>query len=380
MKKRLMLYGILLTILIAGCRDMYDIPNEVKNLNLLVIEGFLNSNGPTSIKLSRTVNLRDTAQIKPEINAIVKVEGENSTSYTLTGNAKGEYNYPFLPLIDNIKYRLRIKTATGKEYLSDFVPVQKSPAIDSVNWQRKESGLETGIQIYVNTHDPQNQTKYYRWEYDETWEFHSPFSSSFEYRNDSMLPRTDPIKIFICWKSESSTSVLLGSSAKLSQDVISLAPITVIPSGSIKITVRYSILIKQYALTKEAYNYWEILKKNTEQVGTLFDPQPSHLFANIHCVTSPDEEVLGYISAGSTSEKRLFITRNEVEPWNYFHGCITDTIANKPAFLKAAFGSKILVPTEAIYGPFGSIAAYVGAIEPCVDCTTIGTNVKPSFW
>src|SRR5436189_1938037 len=105
MKKTIIASVILLALFSTGCRELYDIPDEAKNVKLLVVEGFLNSNGPTIIKLSRTVNLKDTAKIKPELNAIVKVEGENNTSFTLTGNLKGEYAYPSLPLLDNVKYR-----------------------------------------------------------------------------------------------------------------------------------------------------------------------------------------------------------------------------------------------------------------------------------
>ncbi|MES1222130.1 MAG: DUF4249 domain-containing protein, partial [Bacteroidota bacterium] len=298
--------GLLVVIVFAGCKDLYDLPDEVKNVRLLVVEGQINAGaGPTTIKLSRTVNLKDTASIKPELKAVVTVEGENGSNYTLTGDTKGQYSNAQLAINANVKYRLRIKTTDNKEYLSEYVPVVNAPPIDSVNWQRKESGIETGIQIFVNTHDPQNNTRYYRWEYDATWEFHSPYFSGFEFQNGKVISRVEPNKVLICWKSESSSQVFLGSSAKLSQDQISLFPLNIIPFSSIKISVRYSILVKQYALTKQAFEYWDVLKKNTEQVGTLFDPQPSNLISNIHCVSNPGELVVGFISAGAVSEKRF---------------------------------------------------------------------------
>jgi len=379
MKKTLTASFILLILFFTGCREIYNIPDETKNVKLLVVEGLLNSNGSTTIKLSRTVNPADTTKIKSELNAVVKVEGENNSSFTLTGNSKGEYVYPSLPLIDNVKYRLRIKTKEGKEYLSDFVPVQKSPSIDSVNWKRKETGLETGIQIYVNTHDAQNQTRYYRWEYDETWEFHSTYASSFEYKNDTVVQRTDPLAIYICWTSESSNRILVSSSEKLNQDIISLAPLTIIPFSSIKMSVRYSILVKQYALTKEGYEYWNLMRKNTEQVGTLFDPQPSSLFSNIRCLTTPDEQVIGFVSAGTISEKRIFISNAEVVPWTYKQICaVEDTIAKKDITTKFANG--YYIPTQAIYDMRGNIVAYLAGEAVCVDCRLRGTNIKPLFW
>ncbi|MBK5270399.1 MAG: DUF4249 domain-containing protein [Bacteroidia bacterium] len=372
--------GCMAVFFTTGCKDMYDLPDSAMNVRLLVVEGNLNSgSGSTTIKLSRTVNLKDTVQKKPELKATVTIEGENGVSYPLTGNMEGEYNSVQLPINANTKYRLRIKTTENKEYLSDYVPVLNAPPIDSVSWQRKESGLETGIQIYVNTHDPQNNTKYYRWDYDETWEFHSPIYSGFEYKNDSVLPRPDPTKVLICWKTELSNQVLVSSSQKLTEDRISFFPLITIPFGSIKFTVRYSILVRQYALTRQAYEYWDVLKKNTEQLGTLFDPQPSNFISNIHCVTNPNEQVVGFISAGSIAEKRLFISKNEVDPWSYFSPCIEDSVV-KPKDYKLIFGKKFLIPTREEFNLIGVLVGYWGTEPMCADCTLRGTNVKPSFW
>jgi hypothetical protein len=74
----------------------------------------------------------------------------------------------------------------------------------------------------------------------------------------------------------------------------------------------YTINVTQYALTKEAYEYWDNLKKNTEKIGSIFDPQPFADFGNIHCISDPDEPVIGFISACSTSQKRLYIFYSQV--------------------------------------------------------------------
>jgi hypothetical protein len=371
--------GSYIAMILTGCKDLYYPPDSAKDVRSLVVEGLLNSGqAPTVIRLSRTVNLNDTAKIKYELGAQVTVEGENGSKFTLTGNTKGEYSIVQLSLDGNVKYRVRIRTTDSKEYLSDFVPVQTAPPIDNIVWKRKEDGLQPGIQIFLNSHDDQNKTKYYRWEYDETWEFHSPYPSYYEYVNGLFIPRPDPTKLWMCWRSEPSNTILVGSSAQLAQDVISLAPITLVPFGSIKMTVRYSILVRQYALTKEAYDYWDILRKNTEQVGTLFDPQPSHLKSNIHCTSVPDEQVIGFISAGTITEKRIFITNDEVRPWNYFHNCGDETEVF-PMDYVGFFGSHTLIPTRA-HTVMGVAISYYGSYPSCVDCTLSGTNVKPSFW
>lgn len=359
----------------AACKQEYPLPRETNDLNLLVVEGLLNSGpGPTVVRLTRTFNPTDVGSVVPEVNAQVSVEGENNSTFVLTGNTKGEYINNQLNLDNAVKYRLRIRTTGGKEYLSDFVPVQLTPPIDSVHWKRTGEA----IQLLVSTHDPQNTTWYYRWEYNETWEIHSDFISNYRWVDPNVVLRPDPFAIYFCWRHEASTRVFLNSSAKLTQDVISAQQLHSIPLGTEKISIRYSVLVRQYALTEEAYQFWEIMKKNTEQVGTLFDPQPSQLLSNIHAVNDPGEPVIGYVSAGSISENRLFINRNEVEPWRYRRDCVERVIPLDS--LRYFFPNDQYIPLQEWYAPGGRLGGYTSSLRNCVDCTTRGTNVRPAFW
>lgn len=367
---------VLMTLMTMACKQEYPLPEETQNLNLLVVEGTLNSGaGPTVVRLSRTFDPTRVGVIIPEVRAQVTVEGDNNTTFTLTGNSRGEYINNQLNLNTGVKYRVRIKTAGGKEYLSDFVPVQNSPPIDSVHWRRADDG----IQLLVSTHDPQNKTWYYRWEFDETWEIHSDFISNFKWEDPRVVARPDPFAIYFCWVSDASRRLYVNSSAKLSQDVISGQQLNLIPLAAERISVRYSILVTQYALTKEAYQFWEIMKKNTEQVGTLFDPQPSQLLSNIHSVNDATEPVIGFISAGAVSQKRLFIRRNEVEPWRYRRDCEMRIIPLDS--IRFFFPNDAWIPLQEWYTPMGGrLFGYESGIRTCVDCTTRGTNIRPAFW
>lgn len=376
MKSKIKIVLFSIVLLLSACKQEYPLPKETRNLNLLVVEGLLNSGpGQTIVRLSRSFNPSDIGSVVPELRAQVTVEGESGSTFVLTGNTKGEYINNQLNLNGNQKYRLRIITAGSREYLSDFVPVQFSPAIDSVHWKRNDEEMH----LLVSSHDAQNKTRYYRWEYEETWEIHSAFFSNFQYVDPNVVIRPDPSAIYYCWRSNTSKDILLNSSAKLTQDVISDQSLLRIPLGDEKISVRYSILVRQYPLTKEAYRFWEIMKKNTEQVGTLFDPQPSQLLSNIHSVKDINEPVLGFVSAGSFSEKRIFIRRGEVEPWRYFRECEERVVPLDS--LKFFFPNFEWIPLQEYYSPLsGRFAGYTSGTKICVDCTARGTPVKPAFW
>ena len=68
-----------------------------------------------------------------------------------------------------------MSTDDGGSYVSEAVKVLKTPAIDSLHVGiRSQVGVdnenEQSVVIYVDTHDPDNNTWYYRWEWEQTWE------------------------------------------------------------------------------------------------------------------------------------------------------------------------------------------------------------------
>lgn len=361
----------------TGCKEKFPFPESVVSKNYLVVEGFINSgNDSTHIKLSRTATPNDTALIKPERSARVFIESNNGLSYPLAETKAGLYSAaPFTP-DPAAKYRINIQTTNGRLYFSDFVEVKATPPIDSINWVRTDDG----VRIYANTHDPQNATRYYAWQFDETWEIQSTYWSLWEYKNEEMIRRYDPYRLATCWQSASSTNIFIGSSARLANDVIYGMPLVFIPDNSWKLGVRYSINVKQKALSKAAFEYLEKMKKNSEQLGSIFDPQPSSITGNMYCSDDPDEMVIGYLYATNVEEKRIFISRGQVSGWKYRLYCEIFSVTNlSKDSLDAAFGNGSNLVINEIRND-GGLIGYMGSSATCIDCTLRGTNIKPDFW
>ena len=178
--KKLFIYTISLLIT-GGCKERYLPSITSPPTGYLVVEGFISSGTePTSITLTRSISLYDSVNIMYEHNAVVNIESDNNETFPLFETGNGVYVSSSLSLNNNQKYHLTIKTQDGKQYASDFATVKRTPAIDSISWQRENGG----VKIYVNTHDPQNNTRYYHWKYEETWEFHATYYSSLVYYYD----------------------------------------------------------------------------------------------------------------------------------------------------------------------------------------------------
>ncbi len=372
-------FFILVMINLFCCTQPYNPPNIKGNYNYLVVDGIV-INGPTQtvINLSRSQNINDSSYytLIPETGAIINVVGSLGDTYALQEQGAGAYVADSLNLNPGETYQIKIVTANGSQYQSDSSTLSSSPPIDTVNWQLTSNGL----QIYVNTHDPLNNTHFYLWQYAETWEYHSAYDASFEYVNQLVVPRDSAQRVYKCWQSDQSTNLIIGSSAKLQQDIIYEQPLVFIPSSSEKLGVEYSILVKQFALTEKAYNFWQTLQKNTEQLGSLFDAQPSQLTGNVHNLSNPNEPVLGFVSFSSLQQQRIFIYNSELSTWGYNHlACEEIVVVNNPDSFAFYYGAGY-IPVSEDYPPSGFVG-YYSALSSCVDCTLHGgTTLKPSFW
>jgi Domain of unknown function (DUF4249) len=361
-------------LLLSGCREPYQPPVVKDQSNLLVVDAFLDGgDGSCAVILSRSQNVSNPKAPLMEKNANVQLEDGEGNVYTLKEMSEGNYRVSNITVDTQLKYQLSIKTEAGKSYRSDYVEIKKTPPIDDVTWKATDQGL----QFYVSTHDDEKKSIYYQYRFVETWAYTAPFPSNFEFQNGVPVIRLDDI--YHCWKTSSSSEISIATSAKLSEDVISNFPFYLILRPSEKYLLRYSILVKQNVLTSEAYNYWQQLQKNTEKIGTLFDPQPSQVLSNIQNVDNPDEPVLGYFNAGITTEKRIFVSSSEL-PSGWFYRdspCRADTalIADLGHHLTdILIGGLYMGESTVPYGySYTSIA--------CGDCRIAGgTTTKPDFW
>ena len=369
---------IWLLLLHLQCRKAYTPAVFTSSDNYLVVDGFVNTSagGITTLVLSRTKKITDTTVASlPEPGARVLIQTAAGTSYQLQDTAgSGVYTSSPLLLSNAGSYRVLITTAAGRQYQSAYVQARPAPAIDSVHWVEDD-----GIRFFVNTHDPQNATRFYRWQYELTWEYHAQFNSPWAEANGMIYVKNPTDATFFCYRTLLSTDILLGNSSALAQDVISSKLLYKMQQNDSVLNYRISMLVKQYALSPEAYFYWQIIQKNSQQLGTLFDLQPSQLEGNIHSVSDPAEPVIGFLSAGTEATKRIDIRFDDLTTWvrqTPGYSCEVKGIPENPAsFLIYSY-------PDPEYGPyyFSGGTLFI-AKKTCLDCRLSGgTTVKPAFW
>ena len=369
-----------LAIMVTGCVQSFE-PKVLNSAsNLLVVDGFINGKGVSTIKLRRSIKLGDQGTYPAETGAQLTIESQLGSAYPLQESAEGTYTSPAQNLVQGSNYRLRIHTRDGHDYASDFTALKITPKLDQFEGRIQANG----VQLFLSTHDESGQSQYYRWDYTETWEFTSIYESYYRYAgNNKVVLRGEDI--YHCWRTEPSTNIVTTSTVRLSQDAVRDFRLLYLAGSSERLRYKYSIMLRQYALSQAEFDYWEAVKKNTENIGTLFDPLPSQVQGNVHCLSAPDEPVLGFVGATSVVEQRLFIDRFKLPPeWQFKETLYPHCLLGLDEFPAPRYkgmtyddffrDSVFRTPVSRKEG------AYTAQVIECVDCRIRGTNVKPSFW
>jgi hypothetical protein len=367
---------ILVLACMIACVEPYIPPNSIVADSYLVVDGFLNAGkGSATIKLTRAVRLSSGNPNPPEQEASVTIESQKGQSIVLSETDKGIYEANEFIADGTVGYRLKIKTSNGQSYTSDYIEMRQSPVLDSVSWTADDKGTY----FYVSGHDPLNKTTYYRYLFDETWEYRTTYVSDWKKEGTTPVFRNPTTEqVYTCWKTSYSTEILTTSTKRLSSDVVSLFPINFIKKGSRELSRIYSMNVQQRAISQEEYEYWDLIRKTTESLGGLFDPLPSQVIGNVHNDSNPNEQVLGYFTGGFVNEKRIFVFQQQlpgylqtVDPFDF--ECTTSFV---PIDHPELAGDNVFVATVGI-PPIG----WTVSTANCADCRALGgDNQKPTFW
>lgn len=378
---KLSIFLLISALMINGCITPFEPEGYDELENILVIEGDISTNEQTEIIISRSLKLNDISKRNYIKGAVVWVENELGVKIPANQVIVGtdvKYVANTIGIDVTKKYKLGIRLPDGKSYESDLVPVIISPAIDNIEFVT--DSVNRKVTFCVNTHDATNSTHYYKWSYTEDWEFTSHQYSAFEYNPYTM--KISEISSyaknrFYCWNKDVSKTIITTSTTHLSSDRVYRMPLVSMGPLDLRISVLYSIEVKQRALSREGYQYWETLRKNSDQVGGIFSPQPSEMKGNLKCITNPEETVLGFISAGYVSKKRFFASKEEIGVYYNTHVC--DIVIPEEFAPPVAWSTMFDTGYDIVsYSPSENKSMW--APLSCVDCRVFGTKNKPSFW
>ena len=395
------IFSFILLILLFGCTEPYLLQTSNFEEALVVEATITNEFKKQQIKISKTYRLEENGPVFVE-NADVTIEDNLGNIYHfIEGDEVYESENEF-EAIAGRKYNLKI-VANGKVYTSTQENLTKVNPIENVEVRDLTISGVRGAEIKVKSFDPTNSSKFYRYEFEETYKVIAPKWVPYTVTVDPITkdliytPRTYEART--CYSTVKSNELLLHSTTNLSEDRVDFM-VRFIPVVNPIIMHRYSILVKQYIQNLEAYTYYNTLKTISGTDGILSQNQPGFFSGNITCTNNPNEKVVGFFDVSSVSSQRIFFNFEDVFPDtiqpDYFVDCWDNCVEPIefwcPGTYNYCFGFNAInmctgnvvetflnmTPQRELY--YSGVTTVRLVPQQCGDCTFISSNVVPPFW
>lgn len=226
-------------------------------------------------------------------------------------------------------YHVEAILSNGDHYSSDPDIITEAPPVGELGYYKDEDDLIFNMDLL----DP-NEDNYYRWRFRGTYQIQVP------------MPTADSIET--CWITDLDRQFLKIENDALfnGREVLDFEVATV--ELGLPFNYGYYFTLEQNSLSEGAYNYWDAIKSQLENTGSILEGANYQIRGNFHNLSNPDEIVLGYFSASDVKEASIFV----------------------PDFIET-------------FDPIPCPIIVTGPPIYCQDCRVVSANAttkKPDFW
>ncbi|WP_433834906.1 DUF4249 domain-containing protein [Flavobacterium anhuiense] len=385
------IFLLVLFAIFTSCAESYTLSSDNYEEALVVEATITNELKTQEIKLSKTAKLEDDG-VEIESGATVTIKDNTGTVYPFI-EKDGIYvsENPFQAAANTI-YTLEIKTKDGKVYEStNETLTTENPILDVTPAVVTDSKEGRGVQIRVTNYDPTNTSKYYRYEYEETYQIVAPV-----WRQEKLVV-TGPENVELqpndpntrtCYSTKISNDIILTTTTDLQEDRVNF-PVRFISDQNYIISHRYSILVKQYVQSLASYTFRRTMKEISSSGSVLSPKQPGFVSGNIRCVSHTDQKAIGFFEVSSFSSKRMFFNYKDLFPGELLPPYVTDCTEEEYKFCfyfsaPNPCEGKLLIDrlnANRVRYKFNIEASFYYTVPvECGDCTSFSSNQIPSFW
>ncbi len=163
-----------------GCTEPYAFDEEAFDEVLIVDGSVSNQHKKHKISLSRSYAFDGTPTM--EKGAVVQVRTNKGDRFNFKEQKEGIYEaeVPFAAVADE-KYTLEITTLEGKHYESTPMMLPEPAALEQVYAEAAVNDRgEEGISILLDAASASNQSRLYRFEYEETYKIVAPYWTPYD--------------------------------------------------------------------------------------------------------------------------------------------------------------------------------------------------------
>ena len=297
----------LLTGSLLACVEEVQLPPR-SVASRLVVEGLItNEPPPYSIKLTYTGVYNSLLYGQQEIPvngaavSITEVGGGRTVQLQqdpITPFFYWQRDPSFVGTVGK-SYQLTVELADGTRYVSEPEPLAEVPPIDRIYAEyhprpNDDFFSPDRYDVLLDTQDPDTPGNYYRW-------------SGYGYvpRFSTGEPRGFAgVCCQYCFYPIYGSGSDVQSDALINGKAISRRPVH---SSPIYYPGQHFIEIRQYSISKNAYQFWTRFEEQRKRTGSLFDPLPASIEGNVRNASDSTQLALGYFGASAVSTRRMII-------------------------------------------------------------------------
>lgn len=308
------------------CTEPLNIESDVFE-EALVVEGHVTTERKVhSIRLTQSAIFgsifRRGGNIEGVEGASVIVRSDVGENELLRDAGNGFYETsPNFAAVVGRSYSLLIDLPNGQQYIS--LPERVTPAtpVDSVSYTYKEQptsndSFDPGIEVTVHLQDSAENRDFYLWKNEGLYEY-TTFPSLHELPpppDPPGLPNVpDPKSCCpVCWRTESFVTPVTESDRLFNGNTYQRPVIFIADDGLRFHNEKYLIKVFQHRISSEAFDFFELIQKQVEIDGDVFDPPPATVTGNIINISDPNDVVIGFFWAADVAIDSVFISSSDL--------------------------------------------------------------------
>jgi len=381
----------MLSVVLLTCTEAYEL--KTKNFeSLLVVEATITDElRPQEIKLSKTSRLESD---EPNLvsNAEVYIETDLGEQYNFVNVGEGLYvSVNAFQAQPNRSYILNVTLSDGSKYISTPEVLPPASNLESLNPILQTVSGEQVIVVSASSSSDTAGAIYFKYEYEETYKIEAPYYSPLDLilvDNGNVDLIQKPENVRFCYSSNTSTDIIQISLSDSKTPFVQDFPIRFINIDNSILRNRYSILVKQYVQSLEAYNFYKILKELGTIENLFTDNQPGFIQGNISSVENIEENVIGFFQVSSFSSKRIYFDYGDfdIQLPPYFYECNLLVGLNwedgtemdgDPNDQQIIFNELDRGGSKYVSGQY---PIYTLVSARCGDCSLFSSTSVPDFW
>lgn len=314
-------FKILPFLFLLGCITPLDIQNDSFE-KVLVVEGRVTTDvGPHIIRITESAKYGSVFQgvIEPVETATVFIRDNQGDVTTLRHTEGGKYETPagFRGVV-GFSYILTIEY-NGTTYNSSQEQLTKVNEIDSVYTVYSQYpflnendilNYNTGVDLYARYKKDPAASNYMYWDYEGIYYLRT-FPELF-----TITTRRGPVAspkdcCAECFRSESNSELII-SSFPLGRENVD-AKLFFLQDNGYRFLNKYVMVLKRYSLSREAFQFYELIQQQLEIDGDVFDPPPVTIRGNIYNTEDAEEVVVGYFVVSDVASDTISIETADLD-------------------------------------------------------------------